>query len=146
MSANAARELYRRFLLELWHSPAEHRSALAAEIIAPDFVMRRGGRPDEHGPEAVVTLIEQSAALFDDMEVRVDQGPVADADLVAARWTFAGSYQGGLPGTSAPVGTRVAFSGMDLVRLSDGKIAEYWVSSDGDHLMAQLGVDGKANS
>jgi hypothetical protein len=35
---------------------------------------------------------------------------------------------------------------MDLVRLANGKVAEYWVCSDGDHLMAQLGVDGKAGS
>ncbi|WP_211310652.1 ester cyclase [Thermasporomyces composti] len=146
MSMDAARDLYRRFLLELWHAPAERLPALATEVVAPDFVRHRGGAPDQHGPAAIVTLIEQSTALFDDVAVTIDQGPVADGDLVAARWIFAGAYRGGIPGATAPVGTRVAFSGMDLVRLANGKVAEYWVSSDGDHLMAQLGVDGKAGS
>jgi predicted ester cyclase len=83
---------------------------------------------------------------FDDVRITLDQEPVAQGDLVAARWTFSGSCRGGLPGASAPVGTRVAFSGMDLVRLADGKVAEYWVSSDADHLMAQLGVEGESNA
>lgn len=139
-------DLYLRFLLDLWHAPAERRAALAAEIVAPDFVIRRGGADDpSRGAEAITTLIDQSTALFDEIEVSVDQGPVADGALVAARWIFAGTYRGGLPGASAPAGTRVAFGGMDLVRVADGKVAEYWVSSDADHLMAQLEVKGGAD-
>ncbi len=143
VDAVSARELYRRFLLELWHAPAERRTALAAELVTPDFAIRRGGHAEsERGPAAIMDLIEQSTALFDDVEVKIDQGPVADGDLVAARWMFGGSYRGGLPGAGAKAGTRVAFAGMDLVRLAEGRVAEYWVSSDVDHLMAQLEMDG----
>lgn len=32
----------------------------------------------------------------------------------------------------------ITFRGIDIWRIEDGKIVEYWVSSDGLHLMAQL--------
>jgi len=34
----------------------------------------------------------------------------------------------------------VEFGGIDMKRVEQGRIAEYWVSSDGAHLMAQLGM------
>ncbi|MGW5365233.1 ester cyclase [Actinopolymorpha pittospori] len=146
-AAEQAKDLYRSFLLDLWHASPRRRVSLAERIVADDFAIRRGGQDDPaRGPAAIVDTIERSLALFDDVRVTLDQGPVAEGDLVAARWTFSGSFRGGLPGASAPVGTRVAFSGMDLVRLADGKVAEYWVSSDADHLMAQLGVEGESNA
>jgi hypothetical protein len=146
-AADQAKDLYRSFLLDLWHAPPERRASLAERIVADDFAIRRGGQDDPtRGPAAILALIEQSLALFDDVRVALDQGPVAEGDLVAARWIFSGSFRGGLPGASAPAGTRVAFSGMDLVRLADGKVAEYWVSSDAGHLMAQLGVEGESNA
>lgn len=139
----SARQFYYRFLVELWGAEPARRAQLAAELVTDDFAIRRGGHDDPaRGPKALLSLVEQSAALFDDIDVRIDQGPVADGDMVAARWTFTGSYSGGLPGARAPEGTRVAFSGLDLVRLADGRAAEYWVSSDADHLMRQLQVEG----
>lgn len=145
MSASAA-NLYRSFLLDLWHAPNQNeRLALARSLVSADFVIRRrGGESEDRGPEAIVRLIEQSVQLFDDIRVTLDVGPIADdaasADgtLVAGLWTFHGSFRGGMPGTTAEPGTRVAFSGTDIVRVAEGLIREYWVTADGDHLMSQL--------
>jgi predicted ester cyclase len=60
---------------------------------------------------------------------------------VAARWTGRGSYKGGMPGATAPAGTRVSFGGHDLLRVDEGRFAEYWVISEAEQLLAQLQPD-----
>jgi predicted ester cyclase len=131
------KNLYRRFLLEAWEGDPD---AVAPEVVSPDFVIYRNGKPGEtRGPAALVELVSKGRAPFTDVAVSIEQGPLADGDLVAARWTFAGRYAGGIPGVSASEGTEVAFSGIDLLRVADGRFVEYWVSSDAEHLMAQLG-------
>jgi predicted ester cyclase len=47
-----------------------------------------------------------------------------------------------MPGATAPEGTEVTFGGIDIMRVADGRLAEYWVSSDGISLMQQLGALG----
>jgi hypothetical protein len=47
-----------------------------------------------------------------------------------------------ISGATAAVGTPVSFGGIDLLRVEGGRFAEYWVSSDGLALMAQLGALG----
>jgi predicted ester cyclase len=65
-----------------------------------------------------------------------------NGDLVAARWAGRGRYRGGMPGAIAAAGTPVGFGGIDLLRVRGDRFAEYWVSSDGLALMAQLGALG----
>jgi hypothetical protein len=60
--------------------------------------------------------------------------------MVAARWGSLAAYAGGIPGASAPAGTPVASSSIDIMRVENGRFAEYWVSSDGLAVMAQLGA------
>jgi hypothetical protein len=141
MSNTDLTALYRRWLLDLWHAPPADRADIAREVVTEDFTVRRAGQPEEpRGPVRLVALVEAGSAPFDDVRLEIAIGPLVDGDLVAARWIFRGCYRGGLPGASAPAGTQVAFAGMDLLRARDGRFAEYWTSSDGLDLMAQLGV------
>ncbi len=137
MSIEEARRLYRRWLLELWNGALE----VAGEIVAPGFV---GHWPDLDvlGPAGVAEAVGQGRTPFQDISISLDVGPIADGDKVAAQWTFRGAYQGGLPGATVPAGTRVAFSGIDILRIDPAsrKIVEYWVVSDALKLMAQLGA------
>ncbi|NUR86695.1 MAG: SnoaL-like domain-containing protein [Nonomuraea sp.] len=116
-------ELYERWLLELWNGDFD----LAAELVTDDFVGHWPGA-DVHGAAGLRQAIEQGHAPFEDVKVTLDVGPIVSGDLVAARWTFAGTYQG----------RRVAFSGHDLLRARDGRFAEYWVVSDTEGLARQL--------
>jgi hypothetical protein len=131
--------LYRRWIEELWQAPDSELEALAAELFAGDFVIHQAGAEYPTGPAAAVDLIRQARAPFTGIEVGLEVGPIADGGLVAARWYFAGAYAGGL-GVPAEDGTRVRFGGIDIMRAEGGRLAEYWVSSDGMHLMAQLGA------
>lgn len=139
------RELYRRYIEQVWAAEDERLDALAAELVTADFVIHQA-RVDgadstaRRGPDALAALIRESRALFTDVTTGIVVGPVVEGDLVAGRWTFRGRYSGGLPGATAPVGTAVEFGGSDVVRVADGRFAEYWVSSDGLSLLEQLGV------
>jgi predicted ester cyclase len=137
------RELYRRWLDELWAGDLD----VADEIVAPDFLIhqaRSDGRPSDavRGPEAARELVRQGRAPFSSIAFSIAVGPIVDGDLVAARWESRGVYAGGIPGASAPAGTEVAFGGTDILLVRDGHLAEYWVSSDGLSLMQQLGAIG----
>ena len=58
--------------------------------------------------------------MFDELSFELEVGPLVDGDLVAARWSGVGR---------AADGEESAFLGHDLMRLRDGRIAEYWVVS-----------------
>ncbi|MER7504251.1 ester cyclase [Nonomuraea pusilla] len=127
--------LYRRWLGEVWQGDLD----VLGELLAPGFVGHWPDR-DVRGLDETAEQIRQSFALFGDVRTAVDVGPVVDGDTVAARWTFTGAYRGGLPGATAPPGTKVSFSGMDIMRAEDGRFAEYWVVSDALGLMTRLGA------
>ncbi|MBB6097729.1 putative ester cyclase [Deinobacterium chartae] len=131
-----APEIYARWL-KLWNGDdSEIRT-----LIAPDFEGSWPGRPKMvRGQAALLEVIRQSHAFFTELHFRLEVGPVAQENLLAARWTSRGRYAGGMPGATAPAGLEVTFGGMDLLRLEGGRIREYWVNSDALELMTQLGV------
>jgi predicted ester cyclase len=81
-------------------------------------------------------------APFSELTFAIEVGPIVEGDMLAARWIGRALYAGGIPGATAPEGTEVAFGGIDIMRVADGRLAEYWVSSDGIALMTQLGALG----
>ena len=137
------RRLYERWLLELWRGD----ESVADEILTADFVVHQArSQPGEseavRGPQAGVELMRMGRAPFSDLTFEIAVGPIVEGDLLAARWSGRGTYAGGMPGATAPPGTEVTFGGIDIMRIEDGRFAEYWVSSDGIALMAQLGALG----
>ncbi len=119
--------------------------ALADQIIAPDFVAHFaaiGTSPGEvRGPAGLAQWIGGTRAAFTDARFTTVVGPLAENDLVAGRWVFRGTYQGGMPGSSpAAVGKQMEYAGIDLFRVRDGHIAEYWLCADMLQLLQQLGV------
>lgn len=133
-------DFYDRWLA-IWNGD----TALASELLTPDCLIHQapfgpGDPPVFHGPEGLVQMVEQGRAPFRDLIFRVEVGPLREGDLMAGRWISEGRYAGGMPGASAEPGARIVFRGSDLFRLDGDRIAEYWVSSDGVHLMAQLGM------
>ena len=135
MSLDEHKQLYRRWLLELWNGDL----AIADQVVTPDFVGSWPGQPGlVHGPQELADMIAMSRDFFLDLTFAVEVGPMADGDLVAARWIGRGSYKGGMQGATAPAGTPVSFSGHDVLRVEGGRFAEYWVISEAEHLLAQL--------
>lgn len=57
---------------------------------------------------------------------------------VAVRWTAVGTHRGAYLGAE-PTGRRIAFKGIEVIRVRDGRITERWGEWDGLELLAQLG-------
>jgi len=108
--------LYRRWLGELWHGSF----GAVGEIIADDFVGHWPDR-DVRGPDELVELIAETKAMFSELTFELEVGPLAEGDLVAGRWTGSGRSDDG----------ELRFFGNDLLRVEQGRFAEYWVASSG---------------
>ncbi|MGA5207143.1 ester cyclase [Streptomyces variegatus] len=140
LSMERMNELYGRWTA-LWRGDFSH----ADEILDPGFVVHQA-RPDGSdseavtGPARLLPEIEQTMAVFGDVTLGVDVGPIVQGDLVAARWTLRARYTGGLEHATAPAGTPVAFSGHDILRVSGGRFVEYWTCTDVLAGLTQLGA------
>jgi SnoaL-like domain len=106
--------LYERWLLELWHGSYD----VAEAILTEDFA---GHWPDREvvGRDALVALIRETRAMFDSLDFKLEVGPIVDGELVAARWT----------GVGVTDGKEVPLLGNDILRVREGRFAEYWVAS-----------------
>ncbi len=63
---------------------------------------------------------------------------IGEDDKVAVRWNFTGTHKGELMGH--PTGKQVTMTGISIVRIVNGKIAEAWEEWDNLGMMQQLGV------
>jgi predicted ester cyclase len=140
MSSQMTRELWKSWG-DLWNGNL----SIADEIIAPNFVAHfapKGNSPAEvRGPTGLKQAIGGSLSAFTAYSFTTVVGPLAEDDLVAGRWVFRGTYQGGIPGASATaIGKRVEYAGTDLFRVEAGKIVEYWLSADMLQLLQQVGT------
>jgi steroid delta-isomerase-like uncharacterized protein len=112
--------------------------AITDEIIAPDFVNHSAPQGMKHGPaglHAVSTLFRRA---FPDVNWAIDD-LIAAGDRVVIRTTLTGTHQREFFGI-APTGASVSVSGMHILRIAGGRVAEHWGVNDDLSLMRQLGV------
>jgi predicted ester cyclase len=134
--AAASREIARRFREDLWNTGA---LTLADELIAPDCLLHsRIPFPIDfaRGPDAVRHLVFFYQMAFSEIRISAEQ-IVAEGDMVALRWTARGRHTGHLLGLP-PTGRETVTTGIDMLRIVDGKIAEGWVDWDALSLLEQL--------
>ncbi len=88
--------------------------------------------------EAHVDAQAGFAAAVPDLKIEVhDQ--IAERDKVATRITFTGTFSETFQGME-PNGEALEFSGINIMRIVDGKNVEEWDSFDTMALMAQMGA------
>ena len=109
-SANA---LYERWIDELWAG-----KDVAAEIVTEDFV---GHWPDRevHGPDELRAIIAETRTMLADLTFAIELGPLVDGEMVAGRWVGRGRSDDG----------PMSFTGNDILRIKDGRFAEYWTGT-----------------
>ena len=64
-------------------------------------------------------------SVFPDLSVKTSEPALAEGNLEAAHVTLTGTHQGDFTGVPA-TGKPVEFSGIDIIRVEDGKVAEHW--------------------
>ena len=136
MSEAENKELVQRFYDEVWD---RGNVAFAHEVFHDDYV-RHDLRPSQAAPGSagMASLAAGFRSAFPDVRWRVDL-LLAEDDLVAARWTATGTFTGRW-GAVEPTGRRAVFSGVNLFRFRDGKVAEVWNHRDDLGLMQQVGA------
>jgi steroid delta-isomerase-like uncharacterized protein len=108
------------------------------ELVAEDFVEHEqfpGISSDREGVKEFFRLLR---GAFPDVHFTTED-VIADGELVAARFTMTGTHDGefmGVPATSK----QVTVSGIDIIRVRDGKCVEHWGQFDALGLLQQLGA------
>jgi len=136
MAIEENKALVRRFYEEGW---ARGNVEFAQEVFAEDY-LRHDLRPTAAapGPQGQQQIAAAFRAAFCDLHWHVDL-MLAEGDLVAARWTASGTNTGGWAGQAA-TGKPATFSGVNIFRIRDGKVAEIWNHRDDLGLAQQLGA------
>lgn len=114
---------------------AAEAAARTADYIAhaPDSILI-----DPLDSDAWIAFLDGFLEGFPDLHLEV-QDSSADEGMVAQRILFTGTHTGpfrGLP----PTGRRVRFSGLEINRMRDGKVAEHWFQLDAVTMFEQLGL------
>ena len=127
---------------DLWNGDL----SLTDKIIAEDFTAHAapitGTGPDQiRGREALKGWISGIHAVLPDLSFVIEAGPITDDEHLVVRWKAQGTYHGGFPGApTEAIGRHVSFTGTDILRTADGKLAEYWANTDSLLFFQQLGV------
>ena len=135
-------------LLAQWADMFGGNIALVDDFVTDDFVTHVAPLPwkadvgETAGREAMKQWLSGGLRLLmPDMRFSADVGPIADEHYLVIRWKVEGTYNGGFPGSSPDaVGRTVAITGTDIVRIEDGKFAEYWLDVDSLFFLQQIGV------
>lgn len=136
MSAEQNKALMRRVMEEIFN---EGNLDLVDELFAPDYVDHDPNMPEDvRGPEGFKEFVSAYRASCSDLHIEVED-QVAEGDKVTTRWTATGTHDGDLWGIP-PTGNRVRVAGMEISRISGGKVAETWDSYDVMGLMQQIGA------
>lgn len=113
---------------------------LVDQIFAPDFTWHSPGVPPDlpRGPEGLRHFVMTLRSAFPDLYLTVEDS-IAEGDRVVNRWVFHGTHKGEFAGI-LPTGKQVSLTGIDIWRISDGKIAELCQELDFHGLLRQLGM------
>src|SRR2546423_15662951 len=120
MPAEDNAELIRRFHRTLFES---RDLSVIDEFFSADFVSHNNPPGFPPGIEGVRAFFGMFSDAFPDVAVTIDE-LVAAEDKVAIATTTSGTHEGELMGF-APTGRSVSVTGIDIVRIEDGRIAEH---------------------
>jgi predicted ester cyclase len=109
------------------------------EMVASDITDHDPAPGQGPGLEGVKDYFSSLHAAFPGFRMDVED-MIAEGDKVVARVTGSGgTHQGEFMGI-APTGNRVTFRGIDILRVTDGKVVEHWGRFDDLGFLQQLGA------
>ena len=133
------REIARRNREELWNKGD---LSLAEEIVASNCVYHINDPITPAlgiGPEGAKKAVTTYRRAFPDLHVTVED-VIAEGDRVVVRWTSRGTHNGELMGFP-PSHMKITVTGIDIYRIAEGRIQEFWLNWDTMGFMQQLGLE-----
>jgi steroid delta-isomerase-like uncharacterized protein len=129
-------QMKKQVVLRYWH---ELWNAKNREVIDQIFIQFPGihlAAGQAHRPPDMHTWFEHALESFPDVQFTVHH-LLAEGEFVMAHWSYVATHTGtflGIPAT----GKQITDTGMNLFRIEDGKIAEFWIIQDSLGLLQQL--------
>ena len=108
------------------------------ELISSTFVDHEAEGSEPGGPEGEKELLSSIRESFPDWRWDIEDMLAAE-DKVITRYVLRGTHRGEYMGAK-PTGKKVAFTGINIVRLEGGKVVESWGNSDQLGWLRQIGV------
>jgi steroid delta-isomerase-like uncharacterized protein len=138
MSTEDNKALVHKWIDAMFHTRDLSEQSPIYQLFATDFVAHFTSRPRIEGLEAFRQFGSLYVSAFPDVQITVED-LIAEGDKVVMRYSWRGTHQGELLGIPA-TGKQVVGSGINILRVANGKIAEQWGSPDDLGLLQQLGV------
>jgi predicted ester cyclase len=108
------------------------------ELLAPDIVNHNPGPSDAPGREGIREVFWMLHLAFPDLRGHIDD-LIPDGDRVVVRWTIAGTNTRRCMGIG-PTGRSIQGTGIDILRVSGGRVVERWGNSDDMLMLNQMGL------
>jgi steroid delta-isomerase-like uncharacterized protein len=125
MSLEKNKELARRYQEDVW---GKGNLALLDELLAPDFVDHSLPQTMDPSFAGARQAVQGALDAFPDGQWTVED-VIAEGDKVVVRWKMQATHEHAFRGI-APGGKPVTVTGITILRIADGKIAERWVNWD----------------
>jgi len=106
--------------------------------LATNHIAHDSGSPPIQGHEDWKQGSAAYFSAFPDTQVTFED-EMAVGDKVVVRWTVRATHKGALRNIHA-TGKQMTWTGITIVRIADGKIAEQWQEADRLGIMHQLGA------
>lgn len=129
----AAKALVRRFYAELFRDLAS-----AEDCISPDYIDHNNAEAG-HGPEVLHAHVAALLHTFPDFTMEIED-ILAEGDRVVTRVSGRGTHAGTWMHIE-PTGSVINVKGINIDRVSNGRIVEHWGEADTIGMLIQMGVD-----
>jgi steroid delta-isomerase-like uncharacterized protein len=129
------KQLMHSFTEQFWN---RGNVAFADEIVAEDLIHDQLPADWPRGREGFKRLVQTWRTAFPDLHEHLEF-VLADGDRAVGRFRLTGTHRGPFYGLE-PTGRRVDIQGVDVARIVDGKIVEYFYHEDTFGLFRQLGA------
>ena len=133
MSANAAKDLVRRFYADMFRD-----LAVAEECIGPTYIDHNNEQAGR-GPDVLRAHVAALLRTFPDFSMKIED-MIAEGDRVVTRVTGSGTHAGTWMQIE-PTGSVVEVKGINIDRVVAGRIVEHRGEADTVGMLVQMGVD-----
>ncbi len=107
---------------------------LIDDLVSPDYI----DHSNKVNREGLKQLFLMGLKAFPDWHENIED-IIAEGDKVWVRLSYTGTHKGEFMGIS-PTGKKIMSKAVDIYRIVDGKLAEYWNVTDNVNIFKQVGA------
>ena len=137
MSTEQNKQLVRRLVEEVFN---QKKMDVIEELVSPDFVEHEVVPPGvPPGRDGLIALFGMLHSAFPDFKATIEH-LIAEDDRVVLHMNWAGTHEADFMGIPPTGKTILSVTVIDIMGITEGKIAAHWGVTDQMTLMQQLGV------